>query len=133
MVACDNNPDPESPQPCSDISELLKAIDHVDLHPLVDVLSPPGQGRGKRLTYPLQKTKVFLIRRYPGSPLPKKDEPLRDRLADPELGLGELFGFARGKVPHRKSLREAFNRLELHPDLVTDALCSLATVLRKRP
>ena len=133
MVACDNNPDPESLQPCSDISELLKAVDYVDLHPLVDVLSPLGRRKGRRLAAPLPKAKVFLIRHYPGSALPEKDEPLRERLADPELGLGELFGFAHGKVPHRKSLREAFNRLELHPDLVTDALHSLAAVLRKRP
>ncbi len=133
MVASDDTRGDESLQPCSDISELLRAVDYVDLHPLVDVLSPPNRRAGRRLAAPLPKAKVFLIRRYPGSALPEKDEPLRERLADPELGLGELFGFPGGKVPHRTRLTEAFNRLGLHPDLVTDALQSLAAKLRERP
>ena len=133
MAACDVTRHPDSPQPCSDISELLKAVDYVDLNPLVDVLSPPVRRQGRRLASPLSKAKVFLIRRYPGSALPEKDDPLRERLADPELGLGELFGFADGKVPHRTRLTEAFNRLERHPGLVADALHSLAAMLRDRP
>ena len=133
MVNREDTSGDESPQPCSDISELLKAVNYVDLHPLVDELSPPEPRRGRRLASPLAKAKVFLIRRYPGSALSEKDEPLRERLADPELGLSELFGFAGSKAPSRKGLREAFNRLELHPDLVADALASLASVLRERP
>ncbi len=116
-----------------DFSDLLTATDYIDLHPLVDILSPPDQRRGRRLTAPLAKAKVFLISRYPSSGLPEKDEPLAAALADSETGLAELFGFAPGRAPHRTRLREAFNRLEQHLNLVADATSALAQVLREQP
>ena len=122
-----------APQPSPNLYELLTAVDYVDLHPLVDVLSPPERGKGRRLTQSLAKVKAFLISRYPGSGLPQKDKPLQEALADEKAGIGELFGFAPGKTPDRTRLREAFNRLERHLDLVADATGALALVLRERP
>ena len=133
MVSCQHTPHQHTLQPCSDVSELLKATYFVDLNPLVDVLSPPDRGRGRRLTHLLAKVKVFLISHYPGSILPEKDAPLAELLADPGVGLSELFGFAPGASPHRTRLHDAFNRLERHPDLLADATCALSTALRDRP
>ena len=133
MVAYQHTSNKPGLQLCSDTAELLKAVNCVDLNPLVDVLSPPEPGKGRRLTQALAKVKVFLLRHYPGSRLPAKDEPLREWLADPEAGWGELFGIAPGKAPHRTRLREAFNRLERHPSLVAAATGALSEVLRERP
>ena len=116
-----------------DVSNLLAATDHIDLHPLVDILSPPNPQSGRRLTHALPKIKVWLISRHPDSGLPDRDAPLAAMLADSANGLGEMLGFAPGQSPHRSRLREAFNRLEKHPDLVADATQALEHVLREKP
>ena len=58
---------------------------------------------------------------------------MRDALAADKAAIGRLFGFAAGGVPDRTCFREAFNRLERHPDLVADAAGALAHVLKDRP
>ena len=63
--------------------------------------------------------------------MPDRDAPLAAMLANNDLG--EMFGFAPGESPHRSRLREAFNRLERHPDLVADATNALAQALREKP
>ena len=119
--------------PPPDVSALLTASDYVDLHPLVDVLSPPNRSAGRRLTHALAKVKLWLISRHPASGLPTRDAPLADLLADSDNGLAKAFGFGSGKTPHRSRIREAINRLEQHPDLVADATKSLEQVLRDKP
>ena len=46
MVACDHTRSDSALQLCSDVSELLKAVDYVDLYPLVYVLRPLIRRKG---------------------------------------------------------------------------------------
>ena len=122
---------PRTSKSSSDIVDLLNAINHVDLNDLVDVLSPPNPGSGRRISHALAKVRVWLISRHPASGLPTRDAPLADTLTDGNLG--EAFGFPAGQSPHRTRLREAFNRLEQHPDLLDEATKALTQVLREKP
>ena len=127
--------DPQSPQPCSDLSRLGKAVDYEVLAPLFAAVPlPRGRqaGKGGRDALPrAPMLAAYLISRYPGSGLPQKLLPLCTCLAEyPDVA--RLCGFD-GHLPDRTTFHPVVKALEARPDLVNAAFSAISQRLLRMP
>ena len=120
-------------QPCSSLSELQAALEHVDLEALLKAISTLCQ-RGRK-PLPLGPTvRLYFFSHYPGLRVSRKPLRLYKCLLNKDDPLREFCGFSGiGSVPDRTTVGRVFERLEAQRELLAETFRQLSDLLRERP